>query len=633
MGMESKVAKKEGKSRVRQGVRRVVRRTGGRGKRTMVIDYQNCTSLTAMFFEQAARGGDRPFLWAKRAGKYAPRSWREVATEARELAGGLRQLGLEPGDRVMVVAENRPEWLIADIATMAAGGITVPAYTTNTIQDHLHILNNSGAKVVIVSTRQLAERVLAAAWQAAHPPSVITIEPAAIRQNTGLHILEWDQVLHMGSVAPGTVDEVIAAARRDDTACLIYTSGTGGAPKGVMLSHGAILCNCMGAHDVLEELGLGEEVFLSFLPLSHSYEHTAGQFFPISIGAQIYYAEGVDTLATNLQEARPTIMTAVPRLYEMMRMRILRGVEKAGGGKARLFFRTLELGTRRYEDAKGLSLWDRAVDGVLTRLVRGKVRKRFGGRLKAMVSGGAPLNYEVGVFFNALGVRILQGYGQTETAPVISCNRPTLLKLHTVGPALKGVEVKIADDGEILVRGELVMQGYWRDPEATHAAIRDGHWLHTGDIGLIDDDGCILITDRKKDIIVNSGGDNIAPQRIEGFLTLQPEIAQAMAYGDRRPHLVALIVPDPDWAADWAKKNDKPADLDKLVEDADFRRAVSAVMDRVNRELSPIEKVRRFALIADQFSVANGMMTPTLKIRRHIIREAHGERLDRLYET
>ncbi|MBW7850773.1 MAG: long-chain fatty acid--CoA ligase [Rhodospirillales bacterium] len=597
----------------------------------MVTDYQTCTSLTAMFFEQVERFGDRPFLWAKREGAYRPLSWREVATDVLELASGLQQLGVEPGDRVMIVAENRPEWLIADIAIMSAGAVSVPAYTTNTVSDHLHILNNSCAKVVIVSTRQLAERVVAAAWQAAHPPIVISIEQLSLRQNNDLQIFGWDQALHMGSVNPGTVQDILKATRREDTCCLIYTSGTGGAPKGVMLSHGAILCNCMGAHDVLLELGLGDEVFLSFLPLSHAYEHSAGQFFPISVGAQIYYAEGVDTLVNNMAEARPTIMTAVPRLYELMRMRILRGVDRAGGFKARMFYKALELGTKRYEDPASLRLGERILDKLLDRLVRRKVAARFGGRLKAMVSGGAPLNYEVGVFFTALGVRILQGYGQTEAAPVISANRPSNIKHRTVGPPLTGVEVKIAEDGEILVRGELVMQGYWQDPEATANAIRDG-WLHTGDIGLLDEDGCIQITDRKKDLIVNSGGDNVSPQRVEGFLTLQPEIAQAMAYGDRRPHLVALIVPDAEWAAEWAKAAGKDNHLEKLIDDPDFRRAIAAAVDRVNRDLSPIEKVRRYAMTAEAFSVVNHMLTPTLKIRRHKIREVFGERLERLYE-
>ncbi|MGE0273749.1 MAG: long-chain fatty acid--CoA ligase, partial [Alphaproteobacteria bacterium] len=418
--------------------------------------------------------------------------------------------------------------------------------------------------------------------------------------------------------------------RRTDTACIIYTSGTGGVPKGVMLSHGAILHNCKGAFHLLLELGLTDEVFLSFLPLSHSYEHTAGAHFPVSIGAQVYYAEGVDTLVANMGEAKPTIMTAVPRLYESMHARIMRDVTRTGGLKEKLFMKTVALGRKRYEAGGRLGLIDSLVDSVLERLVRDKVRARFGGRLKAFVSGGGPLNVEIGKFFNALGVNLLQGYGLTETAPVVSCNLPKKMKIHTVGPPIVDTEVRIAEDGEILVRGELVMQGYWGDAEATAAVLKDG-WLHTGDIGVIDTDGYIQITDRKKDIIVNSGGDNISPQRVEGFLTMQPEIAQAMVYGDKHPHLVGLIVPNKDFAEQWARKHNKPGDLAALAQDAQFQTAVYQAVERVNKDMSVIERVRRIILTAEPFTVENGMMTPTLKIRRHKIREKYGEALKRLY--
>lgn len=594
------------------------------------MDYQNCRSLPEMFFTQAERLGGRPFLWAKRDGAYRPLTWGQVAEQVRALAGGLIELGLQPGDRVMLVSENRPEWLIADVAIMAAGGITVPAYTTNTPKDHLHIINDSGAKIVIVSTQALAGRVVAAAWQARERPVVVALEPPVLHQDAGVTILPWAQVMDSAEARRAEADTRRAEAQRDDTACIIYTSGTGGVPKGVMLAHGAILHNCMGAHDLLASIGLEHETFLSFLPLSHSYEHTAGQFFPISIGARIYYAEGMEHLGTNLTEVRPTIMTAVPRLYEVLRARINRGVARAGGRREKLFRDALALGTRRYYGER-LSLKERLYDRLLERLVREKVRARFGGRLKVMVSGGAPLNYEVGLFFTALGVRVLQGYGQTESGPVVSVNPPQRVKLHTVGPPMRGVEVRIAEDGEILVRGELVMKGYWNNPEATAATIADGRWLHTGDIGQIDEDGYLQITDRKKDIIVNSGGDNISPQRVEGILTLQPEIAQAMAYGDRKPHLVALIVPDADWMRALAQRTGKPDDPGVLVEDEDVRKAVGTAVERVNAELSPIEKIRRFTLAPEPFTVENGMMTPTLKIRRHTIRDKYGAVLEGLY--
>ena len=595
---------------------------------TGIMDYNRWQSLPAMFFEQAEARAERDFLWIKRDGDYQPITWGEAARTVKDLSRGLRALALEPGDRVMLLSENRPEWLIADVAIMAAGGVTVPAYTTNTAADNNHVLTNSGARGVIVSTRALARQLLPAALEAPDCKWVISIEELDPGQSGPTAFHTWAGVTARGAAQPDDVAEVVAQATRRDTACFIYTSGTGGAPKGVILSHGAILCNCMGAYHLLERLGLGEDVFLSFLPLSHSYEHTAGQFFPISIGAEIYYSTGLDQLLTNLAEARPTIMTAVPRLYESLYQRILRGVEKQGGLKARLFHLALDLGRKRYADPASLNPWEWLLDRLTDRLVRDKMRARFGGRLKAMVSGGAALNPDIGIFFDALGLCVLQGYGQTEASPVISANPPEKIKMHTVGPPLRGVEVRIADDGEILVRGELLMDGYWRNDEATAEALKEG-WLHTGDIGDIDDDGFLRITDRKKDIIVMSGGDNVSPARIEGFLTMEAEIHQAMVLGDKRPHLVAILVPDEEFLAEFARKHDRePAALD---DDPDLRTALSEAVERVNQALSPIERVRRFALARAPFTVENEMMTPTLKIRRHAIQAAYGEEIEGLY--
>jgi len=585
-------------------------------------------NLVSMFFEQVERRGEAPFLWAKKDGLYHALTWREAAAQASELARGLIGLGVKPGDRVVLVSENRPEWLIADVAIMAAGAITVPAYVTNTVQDHAHVIEDSGACAAIVSTGRLVKTLLPAAIRASNMRTVVTIEPPDIDQAVGVDLVSWRAVLESGAERHENIVDKAMRLKRGDTACIIYTSGTGGAPKGVMLHHGAILHNCAGARAALLEIGLDDEVFLSFLPLSHSYEHTAGQFFPISIGAQIYYAEGAETLGANMLEARPTIMTAVPRLYEMLHHRISRGVEKQGGVKAMLFRKTLELGLARLQGRIGIL--GRLIDPLLTLLVRAKVRGRFGGRLKALVSGGAPLNPDIGSFFLALGIRILQGYGQTESAPVISVNRPSNIKIDTVGRPLDGVEVRFAGDGEIMVRGELVMQGYWRNAAASAEVLRGG-WLHTGDIGHMDAAGRLVITDRKKDIIVNSGGDNIAPQRIEGILSLEPEISQAMVHGDKRPHLVAVLVPDSDWMLEWAKERGKGVRPRDLAADRDFHDALSAVVARVNGHLSSIEKIRRFLVAEQPFTIEGGTLTPTLKIRRHKIRELYGERLEALY--
>jgi long-chain acyl-CoA synthetase len=576
-------------------------------------------NLAAMFFDQARRHGDKPYLWAKRDGAYRPITWREAAAQVEGLARGLRALGLQRGDRVALVSENRPEWMIADLAIVSAGGITVPAYTTHQVEDHRYLLANSGARAAIVSTAALGRRVIAAADQVDHVEHVVMIEPLTEGQASNTDVLSLDQVMARGRESGGDVDAWIAEIQPDDLACLIYTSGTGGLPKGVMTSHANIFANCHGAFRLLRKLGLGDEVFLNFLPLSHSYEHTAGMMFPIYIGASIYFAEGAETLAANMIEAKPTIMTAVPRLYETLHQRIVRMVDRDGGWKTKLFYRAVAIGEKRLNDPRSLTLADRLLDPLLDKLVRDKMRARFGGRLKAMVSGGAPLNPKISSFFIALGVRLLQGYGQTETSPVVSANVPSKIKVETVGPPLDGVEVKIAEDGEILIRGALVMKGYWNEPEATAKAL-EGGWLHTGDVGEIDRDGYIRITDRKKDFIKNSGGDMIAPARIEGALTLEPQIAQAMVYGDRRPYLVAVIVPAQE-VLDRAKGDE-----------AAVQKTIGAVVGRVNQGLANIERVRRFIVAQEAFTTANGQMTPTLKIRRHEIRKVYGAALEALYD-
>ena len=592
------------------------------------MDYDVCTSLPAMFFANTAEIGDRGFLWERRNGTWEPLTGADAQAQAAALSAALTSLGVAKGDRIALVSENRPEWMIADIGIMAAGAIAVPAYVTNQVSDHLHILQDSGAKGAIVSGPALAKNLLPAAREAGLE-FVISMAPldgeAGDGDAEGPAIHLWSDLI---AAQEGATPDTSAIARTD-TACLIYTSGTGGTPKGVMLSHGAIISNCKGAYHLLLDFGLDDEVFLSFLPLSHSYEHTAGLMFPLSIKAEIYYAESVDKLAANMEEVKPTIMTAVPRLYETMYGRIVRGVQQKGGLSEKLFMKAVATGRKKYEGER-LSLGEALLDPLLTKLVRKKVAGRFGGRLKAMVSGGAPLNYEVGVFFKALDVELLQGYGQTESAPIISCNPVSNNKLRTVGPPFVDIDLKIADDGEIMVKGELVMQGYWNNPDATAEAISDG-WLHTGDIGELDNHGHLKITDRKKDIIVNSGGDNIAPQRIEGFLDLQPEIAQSMVYGDKKPNIVALIVPHPDFASDWAKANGRKMDMAALVEDADFRKAISGAVDRVNADMSVIERVRKFILTADAFTTENQMMTPSMKIRRHVIRENYGDALEALY--
>ena len=595
--------------------------------------YDNWQNLPQVFYEKAAELGDAPLFWAKRYESWQSTSWAQARDAVTALARGLRAAGVARGDRVLLVSENRPEWGIADLAIMAAGAITVPAYTTNTVDDHIHLISDCEPKAAIVSSEQLAERLVPAIRSTGTVGTVVTIEGVS-GQSENISIINWRDMIRDAAALTDDIEAELSEISRTDTSCLIYTSGTGGAPKGVMLSHGAILRNCTGAYHLFSDdgmLDLNQEAFLSFLPLSHSYEHTAGLHFPLTIGAEIYYAEGIDKLSANMAEVHPTIMTAVPRLYESMHQRIISGVERKGGLSEKLFKKTVALGIKRYEHgAASLSLIEKIQDRVLEKLVRAKVAERFGGRLKAFVSGGAPLNYDVGVFFLALGVRLLQGYGQTETAPVVSANPPRKIKIDTVGPAFPDVEVKIAEDGEILVRGELNMQGYWNAPELTAETLRDG-WVHTGDIGVLDEDGYIKITDRKKDIIVNSGGDNVSPQRVEGILVFEPELSQAMVYGDKRPHLVAVLVPDEAFISSWAKENDRKADLSELSDSEKFHGRLREAIDRANARLSPLEQVRRFIVAEEGFTTENSLMTPSLKIRRHEIRKIYEERLEALY--
>jgi long-chain acyl-CoA synthetase len=585
-------------------------------------------NLVAMFFARAREKGDAPFLWHKQGDTWVPTSWAETARQVASLAAALKAIGLAPGDRVMLVAENRPEWCVSDLAIMAAGCITVPTYITNTERDHTHIIENSGAKAVIVSTAKLARTLLPAAIRASNATTIIGIEDLRITQPGELVVYHWQGLIEDHAADPSGI---VVTATRDDTACIIYTSGTGGAPRGVMQHHGAILHNVEGCCNLIsEDFGWEDEVFLSFLPLSHAYEHTGGQHFPIGLGAQIYYAEGLDKLASNIEETRPTIMVVVPRLFEVLRTRISKAIEKQGGIGVKLLEQAQAIGARDYDGKSRLR--DVPMRLAVNTLFKPKIQKRFGGRIKAMVSGGAPLTPEVGIFFQSLGLTFLQGYGQTEAAPVISCNRPKAgLRMDTVGPPLEGVEVRIAEDGEILVRGELVMHGYWNNQAETDRVLQDG-WLHTGDIGLIDERGRIKITDRKKDIIVNDKGDNVAPQKVEGMLTLQPEIVQAMIYGDRKPYMVAVLVPDPEWTQEWCAKNGDACDFARLAENSEYRTALGHAVERVNKDLSVIERVRRFILADGPFVIENEQLTPSLKIRRHVLKEVYGERLNGLYK-
>jgi long-chain acyl-CoA synthetase len=558
-----------------------------------------------MMFALARSWPDKPLLRAFRDGAWRSTTWGEFGNMAASCARHLRAAGVVAGDRVVIVSENRPEYPIAETALMAIGAVPVPTYTTNTVADHSHILRDSGARAAIVSTPALAHVLREAGRLAGGLDLLVVLDSPAEAVDGAPRLIPWHEMV-ADALPPDDIALEAASIPGTALACLIYTSGTGGAPKGVMLPHRSILSNCRGAFELLLPLRLKDEVYLSYLPASHSYEHTVGLFFLPSIGTEIVYCRGVEHLAADMLTVRPTILTAVPRVLEVIRSRILTQVARQPRWQQALFQGALDVGLKQVEGER-LTLTERLLDPLLDRLVRAKVRARFGGRLKAAMSGGARLEPEVGRFFLALGLMIMQGYGQTEAGPVISANPPDAIRIDTVGRALRDVELRLADDGEILVRGDLVMDGYWKLPDVTAAAIQDG-WLHTGDIGALDEDGYLRITDRKKDMIVLSGGENVSPAKVEGMLMAEPEISQAVVAGDGRSSLTALVVP------------------------ADGHDDVSAALavTRVNHRLSVTERIRKHAVVPP-FTVENGLLTPTQKIRRMLVIRAHTEMLAKLH--
>lgn len=558
--------------------------------------------LTERFFKQAGKYGPRTVFAHRDASGWVTRSWDEVACEVRSVMAGLRDAGIMPGDRVLLLSENRPEWAVFDLAIMGVGALVVPAYTTHTTRDLAHILELVSPRAAIASSDELARRLIESAGGYQGLERLWVEAPSGLPAMTGLG--GWSELFEVD----GT-DSQVEPSADDSTCCLIFTSGTSGLAKAAMLTHRSIGANVDGALTILNRHDFGQgDRFLSFLPLAHAYEHTAGLHMPIALGAEIWFCESTEKLQQYLPEVRPTLATAVPRLYDLLYSRIQGQLKSAPQSKRWLFGKTLELGKKRCRGQK-LSLLESVLDRLLDRLVRSKVRARFGGRIRHFISGGAPLNPEVGEFFTALGVGIIQGYGQTEASPLISVNHPGRVKIDTVGLPLEGLEVRLADDGELLVKGDCVMVGYWEDPEATAAAIVDG-WLLTGDLASIDDDGFIRIIGRKKDLIVTTGGDNVSPSKIETLLCSEPEIEQAVVFGDGRAWLGAVLVPGADVAGST------------MVSDA---------VSRVNLRLNPSERVRKFLIQDEPCTTDNGLLTPTQKVKRGEVIERHRDAIGMIY--
>jgi long-chain acyl-CoA synthetase len=528
-------------------------------------------------------------------------TWKQTFDAIQNLSLFLDQY-ITTNDRCLLISENRPEWLISDLSIMLSKGITVPAYTTYVERDYEFLIEDCKPSVVIVSDAIQLKKINNLINKYSFIKKVISFENI---KNKNITFIE--EIFNKTYKQEKNFKEI--GLRRKDVSCIIYTSGTQGNPKGVMLSHGGILNNCEGSTKLLKEIITTKPKFLTWLPLSHSYEHTV-QFVQIAVGAKIFYAESIDKLIKNMNDCSPDIMTAVPRFYQNLYQKISSTFKKATGVKKLLVNSTTRIGKKYFLKEK-LSIYEKFINYICNKLVRKKIKSQFGGNLKAFISGGGALDYKVGVFLNSIGLPTLQGYGLTETSPVVSCNPIDGIRIETVGPPFKGNEVMIAEDGEILVKGENVMLGYWNNPTETDKVIQNG-WLFTGDIGTIEN-GYLKITDRKKDILITPGGDNISPVKIESKLTKIEFIEQVLVYGDNKPFLVALIV------------------LNNNFKDTDYK-IIQEEIEKINKELTKIEKIKKFLLINNQFSIENGFMTPTLKLKRFKIIQEYKKELEDLYK-
>jgi long-chain acyl-CoA synthetase len=591
-------------------------------------------TLCDIFYESVERYRKPDHLRYKKDG-----TWRDVSSDAfraavEEISLGLRALGVDRGDRVAILGENRPEWAFADLATLCAGAVDAPIYSTLTPAQVLYILRDSESKAIFVSNAAQARKVAEIRGQARELHHVIRMGEEPIEGTLSL-----EEVRARGR--EGLAQDKDAVRRRaqevrpEDLATLIYTSGTTGDPKGVMLTHSNLVSNVLSSLEGFPVI-TPQDVALSFLPLCHVFERMGGYYLMLKAGATIAYAESVDKVPVNMGEVRPTLMLSVPRLYEKMYARILEKVAADPPLRRKIFGWALGVGRRVFRHRV-----ERTPPGALlkleqalaTALVFSKVKQRVGGRLRLFVSGGAPLAREIAEFFGSVGLLILEGYGLTETSPVISVNRPDHFKPGTVGPPIDGVEVKIAADGEILVRGPNVMKGYYKKPEATAEAIDSGGWFHTGDIGVIDKDGFLVITDRKKDILVTSGGKNIAPQPIENRIKTNPFFAEIVMIGNRRNFASALVVPNFEQLERWAKQRGLAwKSREELVALPAVVHHYEGLVDELTAEHAQFEKIKKIALLPGEFTLESGELTPTLKVKRRVVEEKYREVIDGLYE-
>ncbi len=580
------------------------------------------------------RGDVRPIVMRKTGGRYAGISYREFGEWVGRIAAGLAALGVRSGDRVALISENRPEWAVADLAMMRLGAVNVSLYPSLTARQIEYILTDAGVNCVIVSNRLQYGKI--EKIRGAIPAVTHVVSMADLGAGAG-DAISFEALARKGEqFAASHPDHVRSASESvtpDNLLTLIYTSGTTGNPKGVMLTHGNLVSNIVAS---TECIAFNEgEILLSFLPLCHSYERMAGYYSAMACGVTIAYAESIDTVRENLLEVRPMVVTTVPRLFERIHNGLMKQAQSLPAPRRLLFDWAMSVRARvaSRPEAAGLPLPLRVARAAADRLVFGKIRARMGGRIRFFVSGGAALARELGEFFDSIGVPIYEGYGMTESSPVITVNKPGKRRFGTVGTTIPGVSVKIAPDGEILAKGPNVMLGYWNDPAATREAIDPDGWLHTGDIGAFDRDGFLVITDRKKHIIVNSGGKNIAPGPLESAFLASPLINQILIIGDGRSYLSALVVPEFDQVRERLAGGGRGVPTDAEAASMEpVREMVRSEIDRLQKDVAPFERIRKFTLMGAPFTIEDGDLTPTMKIRRGVVEKKHVHLIEKMYE-
>lgn len=589
-------------------------------------------TIPEMIKNRVQKYGDRQMMYVKRGGEWRKITWNEFWSKAKRLGLGMISLGIKPGDRVAIFSDNSPEWQMTDIAVLSIGAADVPLYSTITPKQAEYILSDSGSRTCFVGSEDHLHRVEEVWGNLPELMKVVTMDGT---KSDNPNVITFEELMKIGDEyeKPEEFDKRLEALKPDDLCSIVYTSGTTGNPKGAMLTHDNFLSNVKACSEIIHVTD--EDVCLSYLPLSHVLERMSGYYSSLYNGATIYHATSIDTILPELSEVRPHFMVSVPRLYEKFYAGVLANVESQSPFKQRVFNWATRIGrevSKLKVEHKPIPAWLKLRYSIANKLVFKQIYELMGGRLKFFVSGGGPLAKEIAEFFHSLGIVIIEGYGLTETSPVTNVNRPDELRFGSVGPPIPGVEIKIAEDGEILVRGPNVMKGYWNKPEETAEAIDSEGWFHTGDIGHIDDDGYLYITDRKKDIIVTAGGKNIAPQNIENALITCKYIEQVCVIGDKRKYLSALIVPNFEELEKWAKANGiEYENTEKLVEDQRTYDLIKGEIDNLLKDFDRHEQIVKFLLLTEEMTIASGLLTPTLKVRRRQVAETFADDIEKLY--